>query len=123
MKIDVFGKHITGDRTNESGKKVSYDFYSYSGRLYKKNGDVEVVRVKFSVIDPPEKCPITLIVPRGCANLQYGTYEKKDKDGNIIEVKETKTLWISAFTEKEYIDHTLDDYETDDDFDPYANHD
>lgn len=122
MRIDVFAKRITGVRTDGNGNTKSYDFYSYTGRIYKKDGECVAVRVKFSNVDPPEgkNCPCTLIIPRGKCNLAKEFYDKTDKDGNIVEVGTSHTLWVSEYRVEDYVDHSLDDFITDDDFIPSA---
>lgn len=118
MKFDIFAKHRTGATAQGDGKMKAYDFYSYTTRLTKKDGEVITAGVKFhKEITPPDgkACPCTISVKRSDMNLAQDMLEYRDEEGNITEVKTVYTLWVKAYTQSEYVDHSLDDFVTDDD--------
>lgn len=109
MKIDLFAKHRTGESQN-TGEK--YDFYNYTARLTKKDGEVIAVTVKFADCDPPKgkNCPCTLVIPKKSANLVVDHYDRLDNEGNVTEVCTKYILWVKEYTVEEYVDHSLDDF-------------
>lgn len=114
MKLDIYAKHRTGE--TEDGRK--YDFYSYTTKLKKKDGDVVTASVKF-VSDGKEapkgkECPCAIIVKRNDMNLATQDLEYRDENGNITGVKRVYTLWIRDYELTEYVDHSLDDFDVDD---------
>lgn len=118
MKFDIFAKHRTGSTAQGDGKMKAYDFYSYTTRLTKKDGEVITAGVKFhKEITPPDgkACPCTISVKRNDMNLAQDMLEYRDEEGNITEVKTVYTLWVKAYTQSEYVDHSLDDFVTEDD--------
>ena len=115
MKFDVYAKHIVGK--NPTTNK-SYDFYNYTTRLVRKDGEVVTATVKFSNIDPPDgaSCPTSIIVPKKKMNMAIDHYEKRDPDtGDVVEVATKYILWVKEYTITEFVDHSMDDFITDDD--------
>ena len=110
MKMDIYAKH----RTGKSADGRNYDFYSYTTRLTKKDGEVITVQVKFSNCDSPDgaTCPCAIDVKRNDMNLATDHYEKRDAEGNITEVCTKYILWVKAYTIGEFVDHSLDDFVT-----------
>ena len=109
MNLNLFAKHKTGTSQKTNTK---YDFYSYTTRMTRKDGEVITAQVKFSNVDAPNgaECPITIIVNKKDMNLVVEHNEVRNDDGDIIEVKTYYTLWVKAYTAQEYIDHSLDDF-------------
>lgn len=116
MKLDIFAKHRTGKR-RENGKDIPYDFYSYTTRLVKKDGEVVTVAVRFRDDTAPDgaDCPCSINVERKDMNLAKRSYTAKiyDDDGEVIdeEEREGNTLWIKAYTMAEFVDHSLDEFD------------
>ena len=104
MEITIFAKK----RTNKEGKT----FFQYLTTLVKKDGTTETMRVAFrdadgNEIPKPDSCPRNIRIERQNANIARTKYT----DTNTGEIKERKTLWVSAWEPgSEYIDHSLDDY-------------
>lgn len=120
MKFDIFAKHRTGATAQADGKMKAYDFYSYTTRLTKKDGEIITAGVKFHKdITPPDgkSCPCAINVKRKDMNLAVDHIEKRDEEGTIIEVKTIYTLWVKAFTQSEFVDHSMDDIVLDGDDD------
>lgn len=102
MKIEVFGKK----RQTKEGKS----FMSYFATI-KKGEQPLTVNVKFrEECGNPKKCPCVVEFDKKNANLSTKERSYKndaDEDVTVIE----NTLWISSYTESEYIDTSLDDVE------------
>lgn len=115
MKLDIFAKHRTGKRDDGS----SYDFYGYTTRLVKKDGELITAGVKFTKDEKGKDtapygpdCPCSIIVDKKNANLEVGHIEIRDKEsGDVIEVKTTYTLWVKNYEMSDYVDKSLDEFE------------
>lgn len=103
MKITIFAKK----RTNADGKV----FYTYLGRMTKKDGTYQSVQVKFKdgvSIPKPDRCPMIIEFNKTDANLSQYTYDNKQTGATGTGYN----LWVSNWREgEEFIDHSLDDYE------------
>ena len=104
MNFILFGKKCT---TND-GKKT---FFRYFANLKKNDGTELPVSVKFrDECGNPKNVPCVITIDKKDANLSKDKYIVTDEEG--IEIEKTKdVLWISAFKESEYVDHSLDDFE------------
>ena len=103
MKIDVFGKK----RTTKDGKK----FYIYSTKLKKKDGTEVYTQVKFrEECGNPKKVPCTIEFDKKNANYSEHNEIYADAEGNIVN-NIRRELWISNYTESDYIDTSMDDFE------------
>ena len=111
MKLDIYAKH----RTGKSADGRNYDFYSYTTRMVKKDGEVVTAQVKFSNCDAPEgsSCPCSIEVDKKSMNMAIDNYEKRNEAGEITEVCSKFILWVKAYTMAEFVDHSLDDFVTD----------
>lgn len=102
ITISVFAK----SRTSKNGTR----FLTYSGRLNKKDGSYDTVRVKFrKPCEGPEEneCPLMISFEQDRANLSTRYYT----DNSTGELRSQNILWISEYAVKgAYIDHSLDDY-------------
>lgn len=102
MKINVFGKK----RQTKEGKS----FMSYFATIIKA-GQPLTVNVKFrEECGNPKKCPCVVEFDKSYANLSSKETTYKNADG-VDVVAINNTLWISSYTESEYIDTSLDDVE------------
>ena len=103
MKINVFGKK----RTTEDGKK----FYTYLTKLSKKDGTEVTTQVKFrEECGNPKKVPCTIEFDKKNAN--YSETDDYYIDENDVEVPFVRReLWITNYTESDYIDTSMDDFE------------
>ena len=102
MEITIFAKR----RQSKDGKQ----FYQYLTTLTRKDGTTETMRVCFRDVTAPkpESCPRNIVVAKVDSNIATRTYT----DTNTGEIKQAKTLWISAWIEgSPYVDHSLDEYE------------
>lgn len=103
MRVDVFGKK----RTTTEGK----NFISYFGKL-KRNGEEITVQIKFPQATPsPSKVPCTIEFDKHDAN--YTEKEKPYIDKETQEEKKTieRVMWVSEYTETEYIDTSMDGFD------------
>lgn len=102
MKINVFGKK----RTTADGR----NFYTYLSTLKKKDGTEVTCEVKFrEECGNPKKLPCTIEFSKNDAN--YSEKESIYKDGDVEKTTLRKTLWVSNYTESEYIDTSMNDFE------------
>ena len=105
MEISLFAKK----RTTKEGKV----FYQYLTTLTKKDGTTETVRVAFREVDgntipKAETCPRNIQFSKEHANLATTRYTDKDTG----EIKERKTLWVTAWENgSPYVDTSLDEYD------------
>lgn len=101
MKLTIFAKK----RRTKDGKP----FYTYLTRLKKKNGEEDVVSVKFTddFKPSPNDCPLNIEVDKEKANLSVKTVIVNDEDYL------SKTLWVKEYktSDEVYVDRSLDDYE------------
>lgn len=104
MNFTLYGKKYT----TTDGKKT---FFRYFANLTKKDGSEFPVTVKFrEECGNPKNLPCTITIDKKDANLTKDKYIAVDDNG--IEIEKTKeVLWVSAFKETEYTDHSLDDFE------------
>lgn len=100
MKTTVFAKK----RTTKEGRP----FYTYSGRLTRKDGEQVVVSIKFGKdVKIPDTFPCNIDVAKESARYS-------EKKGVTTEGKEytDRTLWVNAYTMGEpYVDNSCDDFE------------
>lgn len=105
MEISLFAKK----RTTKEGKT----FYQYLTTLTKKDGTTQTVRVAFRDIEgnampKPESCPRNIRFDKEHGNLATTRYT----DNETGEIKERKTLWITAWEDgAPYVDTSLDEYD------------
>lgn len=102
MKIAIFAK----TRNTSDGRT----FTAYTAKLRRKStGDDFTVSVKFrESCGAPEKdaCPCMVETDRKACNLATRTYT----DAETGEVKESYTLWVTAWTPAgAYVDTSMDD--------------
>ena len=102
-------QEITIYSKKKQTKDGSRSFYSYYGRIRKKNGEEIPVEVKFR--EPCTKpdgahCPMNILIDKDGASLSQ-------KEVTIAETEERKTvykLWLSAWQPGGvYEDHSMDD--------------
>ena len=100
MKIAVFSKRRTG--------KDGRTFWSYFGRLTKKDGTEVPVNVKFKgdEADIPMYFPMNIIFEKKDGNLSQQNYT----DEKTGEQRVSYTLWLNRWTCEEYEDSSLDDF-------------
>lgn len=104
MEISLFAKK----RTTKEGK----NFYQFLTTLEKKDGTTETVRVAFRNVDgndipKAETCPRNIQFDKSAANMATTKYT----DEKTGEIKERKTLWITAWKPgSPYVDTSLDEY-------------
>lgn len=102
MVSTVFSKK----RHTQEGKT----FYTFLGRLKKKDGTEQVVAIKFRDecgSPKPEKCPVNIVFDKKDANMSVTDFVRDDG-----ETGKSYTLWVSAWAYGEaYVDHSLDDFE------------
>lgn len=102
MKIEVFGKK----RQTKEGKS----FMSYFATI-KKGGQPLTVNVKFrEECGNPKKCPCVIEFDKSDANLSSKERTYKNDAGEECVVIDN-TLWVTKYTETEYVDTSLDDVE------------
>lgn len=107
MKIAVFA----AKRHTAEGKA----FFSYIGRITKKDGEVLTVQVKFreSCGNPDgNKCPMIIVANKSDCNLSQRTITTTSEETGETITKTVYTLWVTAYTTEEYVDHSLDDIVT-----------
>lgn len=102
-------QEITIYSKKKQTKDGSRSFYSYYGRIRKKNGEELPVEVKFreSCTKPDgARCPMNILIDKDGASLSK-------KDIVLAETGECKTvykLWLSAWQPGGvYEDHSMDD--------------
>ena len=99
-EINVFSKKRTG--------KDGRSFYTYFGRLARKDGTELSVSVKFKDTydcEVPLVFPTKIIFDKKDANLSKRTYETED--GNTAV---GYTLWLNRWEENPFEDDSLDDF-------------
>lgn len=102
-------QEITIYSKKKQTKDGSRSFYSYYGRIKKKNGEELPVEVKFreSCTKPDgARCPMNIVI-----NKEGSSLSKKDivVEGSG-ECKTVYKLWLSAWQQGSvYEDHSLDD--------------
>lgn len=104
MELTIFAKR----RQSKDGKQ----FFQYLTTLTRTDGTTETMRVCFRDVLAPksESCPRNIIVSRDNSNISTRRYT----DTKTGEIKEGKTLWVSAWEEgSPYVDHSLDGYNFD----------
>lgn len=104
MELTVFASR---KHTSDGGKP----FTVYSTKLVNRTTNTEdYVQVRFVGTMELKNCPCIIKVEKRDANISKRTWI--DKDG---VTRETLVLWIKNYTlsDKEYIDHSLDNYEFD----------
>lgn len=101
MEITVFAKK----KKTKTGK----DFFTYLTTLTKKDGEEEMIEVKFrEECGVPKSCPVNLIIEKSDANISKKTVIREDNGEAFVR----KTLWVSAWKEGEpYVDTSLDEYD------------
>lgn len=101
MEITVFAKK----KKTKTGK----EFFTYLTTLTKKNGEEEMIEVKFrDECGAPKKCPVNLVIEKSDANISKKTVIREDNGEAFVR----KTLWVSAWKEGEpYVDTSLDEYD------------
>ena len=106
MQVAVFSRKGT--------TKDGRTFYTYFGKLNKKDGTDVTVNIKFrEACGSPEgtRCPMNIVFEKTDANFVEKQETYTDKDGIEKEVTK-KTLWISKWSEGEpYVDNSMDDFE------------
>lgn len=102
-------QEITIYSKKKQTKDGSRSFYSYYGRIKKKNGEELPVEVKFreSCTKPDgARCPMNIVINKEGASLST-------KEVVVAETGERKTvykLWLSAWQQGSvYEDHSMDD--------------
>lgn len=98
--------------TTKDGKNT---FYNYYGKI-KKAGEDLTVTVKFTQdTHLPSKVPCVIEFEKKDGSLaeKMEKYTTTDEETGFEVEKEVlrRTLWISKYTESEYIDTSLDDVE------------
>ena len=104
MEVTVFGKK----QRSKDGK----DFINYFGKLTKKTGEEITTQIKFKQeAGFPKNCPCVIEFDKKDAN--FTEKQKTYTDEKTQEQKETieRVLWVSNYTEKEYVDKSMDDFE------------
>lgn len=109
MKVELFGKKFN----TKDGKK---SFYNYFGKLTKKSGETETVTIKFKEsCKLPSKVPCIITFDKKDASLSEKVEKYSITNDLTMESEEKevlrRTLWIGAYTESEYVDKSLDDFE------------
>ena len=100
MEMTIFSKK----RKTAEGR----EFSTYFTELLNKNsGELEKISVKFrEECGAPKVFPCNIVVEKENCNISKRTYE--DEEGLK---KETRDLWITAWTEgSAYVDHSTDEY-------------
>lgn len=101
MEITVFAKK----KQTKTGKV----FYTYLTTLMKKDGTEDKMEVKFrEEAGIPDSFPCNLVINREDCNVSKKLKNREDTG----EVFETRTLWVTKWTQgTPYIDTSLDDYD------------
>ena len=101
MEITVFAKK----KKTKTGK----DFFTYLTTLTRKDGEEEMIEVKFrEECGAPKSFPVNLVIEKKDANISKKNITREDNG----EMFEKKTLWVSAWEEGEpYEDTSLDEYD------------
>ena len=101
MEITIFAKK----KQTKTGKV----FFTYLTTLKKKDGTEDKMEVKFrEECGTPAAFPVNIIVDKGDCNVSKKLRNREDTG----EVYETRTLWITKWTEgTPYVDTSLDDYD------------
>ena len=91
--------------------KEGKPFTVYTGRITKKDGTELPVTVKFREecgSPKPEICPCIIEFDKNDGNLSTRNYISKTG-----EERKAYTLWLSDWkkSDKEYVDHSLDEFE------------
>lgn len=107
--VRYMAQEITIYSKKKQTKDGSRSFYSYYGRIKKKNGEELPVEVKFreSCTKPDgARCPMNIVINKEGSSLSK-------KEIVVEETGERKTvykLWISAWQQGSvYEDHSMDD--------------
>ncbi len=102
MEITVFAKNMK--------TKEGRSFRVYLSRLHNnRTGEEDSVRIQFREgLTLPTLFPVIIEVRKEDANLSTRTYTD-DKGTQHVN----KTLWVNEYrmSPREYVDHSLDDYE------------
>ena len=105
MEITVFAKK----RQTKDGAKT---FFSYLGKLTRKDGTQLTVSLKFRDecgAPASTECPMNIIVEKQDANLSDRIIGSDRETGEAIY---GHTLWVSKWKRgSDYVDHSLDDFE------------
>jgi hypothetical protein len=105
MQVTIFSKKQTA--------KDGRQFYTYFGRLTKKDGTEVTANFKFrESCGAPDggKCPINIVFEKTSANFTQKQETYTDAEGIEKEVVR-QTVWLSDWTEGEpYVDHSMDDF-------------
>lgn len=104
MEITLFRKNAY----TKEGKR----FDVFVSQLTKKDGSTQYVTVKAGKAGKPfdgDKCPCNIVIDKKDAHLQ----RRKYLNARTGEEGYSYTLWVNNYTysDTEYIDHSLDDYE------------
>lgn len=101
MEITVFAKK----KKTKTGK----DFFTYLTTLTKKDGEEEMIEVKFrEECGVPKSFPVNLVIEKSDANISKKTVIREDNGEAFVR----KMFWVSAWTEGEpYVDTSLDEYD------------
>lgn len=101
MEITVFAKK----KKTKTGK----DFFIYLTTLTRKDGEEEMIEVKFrDECGVPKNCPVNLVIEKSDANISKKTVIREDNGEAFVR----KTLWVSAWKEGDpYVDTSLDEYD------------
>ena len=106
MQVTIFSRKGT--------TKDNRQFYTYFGKLTKKDGTEVTANFKFrESCGAPDgaKCPINIVFEKGSANYSEKNETYTDAEGIEKEVTR-KTVWVSEWTEGEpYVDNSMDDFE------------
>ena len=103
MKNDVFGKK----HTTEDGKK----FYTYLSKMKKKDGTEVTVNVKFrEECGKPYQLPCTIEFDKKDANYNEIEDSYVSEAGEEVPILR-RILWVSKYTESEYVNTSMDDFE------------
>ena len=105
MEITIFSK-------KRQNKDTGVPFYSYLGKLTRKDGSQPTVSLKFreQAGNPkPDQCPMNIIVDKNDANLSDRIIGSDKETGEAIY---GHTLWVTKWKPGSvYVDHSLDDFE------------
>ena len=106
MQVAIFSR--------KAQTKEGRTFYTYFGKLTKKDGTEVSANFKFrESCGAPEgaRCPMNIVFDKSDANYSEKQETYTDTEGVEKEVTR-KTVWISKWSEGEpYVDNSMDDFE------------
>ncbi len=102
MKATIYSK--------KKQTKEGRTFYAYVAKMTKKDGSEMTMGAKFreeAGAPRPEECPMNIVFDKANGNIATKNYVNEDG-----EICESRTLWVSKWTQGEpYVDHSLDEFE------------